>query len=86
MTREIIKKRLEQKFSPTHLEVIDDSAKHKGHAGSLDGGGHYKIIIASDSFSGKSRLMIHREIYDVLNDLIPKKIHALQIKIFRAEI
>ncbi|HSW69313.1 MAG TPA: BolA family protein [Gammaproteobacteria bacterium] len=80
---EIIKQRLNQKFSPAKLEVIDDSEKHKGHAGSRGGAGHYTVIIGSAFFSGKSRVEIHREIYDVLNDLIPHEIHALQIKIER---
>ena len=77
----VIKQRLEQNFSPTKLEVIDDSAKHKGHPGSAGGAGHYTIIIAANCFTGKSRISIHREIYNVLNDLIPNEIHALQITI-----
>jgi len=76
-----IKHRLEQKFSPTILEVIDDSEKHKGHAGSAEGAGHYTVIIASAFFAAQSRVSIHREIYHVLADLIPHEIHALQIKI-----
>lgn len=77
----IIQQRLEEKFSPTRLEVIDDSEKHKGHAGSAGGAGHYTVIIASSRFSGKSRLQAHREIYEVFSDLIPHEIHALQIKL-----
>lgn len=77
----LIKQRLEQKFTPTKLEVIDDSDKHKGHPGSAGGAGHYTIIITADCFVGKTRINIHREIYDVLNDLIPHEIHALQIKL-----
>lgn len=77
----VIKKRLTEKFSPTRLDVIDDSEKHKGHAGSAGGAGHYTVIISANCFSGKSRVDIHREIYDVLNDLIPHEVHALRIKI-----
>ncbi len=77
----IIKQRLEKQFSPTTLDVIDDSAKHAGHAGSAGGAGHYTIVIGANSFAGKSRVAVHREVYDVLNDLIPDEIHALQIKV-----
>ncbi len=78
---DLIKDRLEKKFFPMRLEVLDDSEKHKGHPGSTDGAGHFTVIIAATSFAGKSRVAIHREIYDVLADLIPGEIHALRIKI-----
>jgi BolA protein len=82
MLSNIIKNRLQMAFSPTQLEVQDDSAQHQGHAGSQSGAGHYTIFIAADCFRGLSRVAIHREIYRVLNDLIPEQIHALQIKNF----
>lgn len=81
MRTQIIRERLEKKFAPTHLEVIDDSAKHVGHAGSRDGAGHFTVVIQADYFAGKSRVEAHRLIYDALSDLIPKEIHALQIKL-----
>lgn len=77
----IITERLQNAFSPTQLEVIDDSHKHIGHAGAQGGAGHYTVIIHSDMFSNKSRVDVHREIYRTLNDMIPHEIHALQIKI-----
>jgi BolA protein len=78
---QVIKQRLQQAFSPEKLEIIDDSEKHRGHAGSQGGAGHYTVIISADSLKDKSRIDAHREIYQVLNDLIPHEIHALQIKI-----
>lgn len=77
----VIHERLQQAFSPIQLEVIDDSEKHKGHVGSRGGAGHYTIKIHADCFKGKSRIAAHREIYKALDDLIPDRIHALQIKI-----
>jgi BolA protein len=76
-----IRLRLQEKFSPTALEVIDDSADHIGHAGSRDGAGHYTVVISATAFKEKSRIDTHREIYAVLADLIPHEIHALIIKI-----
>lgn len=72
---------LQNAFVPTQLEIVDDSAKHAGHAGNVNGAGHYTIVIAADCFKNKSRIAIHREIYAVLSDLIPSEIHALQIKL-----
>ncbi len=76
---ETIKERL-KKFSPVHLEVIDDSAAHAGHAGSAGGAGHYTVIIQAECFKNKNRVDIHRQIYQELNDMIPQEIHALVIK------
>jgi BolA protein len=78
---DIIKERLQKQFAPQKLEVIDDSAEHVGHAGAEGGAGHYTIIISAESFKNKSRVDAHREIYQVLDDLIPKEIHALRIRI-----
>lgn len=78
---EIIRTRLQAAFSPSHLEVEDDSAAHQGHVGSRDGAGHYTVIIAADFFAGKSRVDIHRLIYAELQDLMPREIHALRIKL-----
>ncbi len=77
----IITERLQKAFSPSQLQVIDDSEKHKGHAGSAGGAGHYTIIISAPCLANLSKVAAHRKIYEVLNDMIPHEIHALQIKI-----
>ena len=76
---EEIKKRLSS-LNPARLEIIDDSHMHQGHAGN-SGGGHFTIIIKSDLLAKQNRIQSHRQIYGLLDDLIPQKIHALQIKI-----
>lgn len=65
---------------PLHLELIDDSAQHAGHEGARGGGGHYRLLIVSDSFSGKSTLARHRLVYEALGDLMRGRIHALSIQ------
>ena len=53
-----------RRWSPEHLEVIDESHLHVGHAGARDGRGHFRIRIAcSTGFSGKPRLARHRMVY-----------------------
>lgn len=65
------------------LEILDDSARHRGHEGAKNGGGHYHLIIESNTLQALSRLAAHREIYRRLDDLIPLPIHALQITLRR---
>ena len=67
-------------LNPLRLELIDDSAKHAGHAGARSGGGHYRLLIVSAEFSGKSTLIRHRMIYDALGELMRSRIHALSIQ------
>ena len=75
----VIKERLAF-LNPLKLEIVDESHFHKGHAGN-NGGGHFKIIIQSSLFIDKTRMEKHRLVYGALEDLIPKKIHALSVKI-----
>lgn len=67
-------------LNPLRLELTDDSAKHAGHAGARSGGGHYRLLIVSAEFTGKSTLIRHRMIYDALGELMRSKIHALSIQ------
>lgn len=67
-------------LKPLRLELIDDSAKHAGHAGARSGGGHYRLLVVSASFCGKPTLARHRLVYDALGELMRSKIHALSIQ------
>lgn len=68
-------------FSPTHLAVINDSAKHRGHGGD-DGSGesHFTVEIESAAFAGVSRVMRQRMVNKALGDLPGDRVHALAIK------
>ena len=66
-------------LQPLHLEVIDDSHLHAGHAGAREGR-HFSVRITAERFNGLSRVARHRLIYDSLQLLIPRGIHALAIE------
>ena len=66
-------------LAPLRIELIDDSAKHAGHAGA-SGGGHYRLLIVAECFRGKSTLARHRLVYDTLGELMRSRIHALSIR------
>ncbi len=71
-----------QELKPTTLEVENDSARHHGHAGDNGTGQtHFIITISSPEFAGLSRLQKHQLVYGKLNHLMPKPIHALELKI-----
>ncbi|WP_200922084.1 BolA family protein [Novosphingobium sp. Leaf2] len=68
-------------FAPTSLDVINDSATHRGHSGD-DGSGesHFTIVIESDRFAGMARLQRQRHVNAALGDIPGKRVHALAIK------
>ena len=67
-------------LAPARLELIDESAKHVGHAGARPGGNtHWKLTIVSAAFAGKPTLARHRMVYQALGDLMQHPIHALAI-------
>ena len=66
-------------LAPLRLEIIDDSALHAGHAGAREGG-HYRLLIVSCEFAGKTTLQRHRLIHDTLGELMRSRIHALSIR------
>jgi BolA protein len=74
-----IEARLRARFSPSHLEVVDDSAQHIGHAGAAAGGGHYSCVVVSEWFRGRSSLERHRAVYAALGDLMQHGVHALAL-------
>ena len=76
-----IDRRLRQALAPTRLEVINDSARHRGHAGD-DGSGesHFSVEIEALAFAGMSRLERQRAVNASVGDLLRERIHALAIR------
>jgi BolA protein len=69
---------LEQALAPRSLEIVDDSARHAGHAGARSGG-HYRVTLVADAFRGRSRLERHRLVYAAVAPLMSGSVHALNI-------
>lgn len=65
-------------LTPVLIEVQDDSHLHAGHAGAREGR-HFTVRVVSGRFNGLSRVARHRLVYDALQNLIPRGIHALAI-------
>ena len=74
-----IREALTRELQPTHLNIEDDSHRHKGHAGAADGRGHFNVRIVSSAFTGKLPIARHRLVYAALGDMMTSDIHALSI-------
>lgn len=74
--------KLSEKFAPLHLEVIDESQSHFGHAGWREGGEtHFRVRIATRDFDGLSRVAQHRAVMSALDDELKARVHALAIEV-----
>jgi BolA protein len=75
-----IRDKLAAALQPTRLEVINESHLHAGHAGSPGTGeSHYRVLIVSPLFAGKTRLERHRLVNATLVAELTGNIHALAI-------
>ncbi len=63
-----------------HVEVVDESHLHAGHAGAASGGGHFRAFIVSKRFEGLSKVAAQRLVYQALDDEMESAIHALSIR------
>jgi len=68
-------------LAPLRVDLVDDSAKHAGHAGAAPGGNtHWSLTVVSGAFTGESTVARHRMVYQALGDLMQHPIHALAIR------
>ncbi|MBX3593146.1 BolA family protein [Sphingomonas sp.] len=76
-----IQSRLMAALAPSQLDVVNDSARHRGHMGD-DGSGesHFTVVIESAMFAGKSRLDRQRMVNRALGDLMTDRVHAMAIR------
>ena len=86
----MIEKVLKDKLGAVHVDILDESAAHRGHK-AVGGGGHYTVVVVSPKFENIGLLDQRRLVYGALEDEMngtestPKLIHALQIKSFTPE-
>lgn len=80
--KEILEKKLNATFSPTLLEVVDQSHKHKGHVGSRpEGETHFHLNMNSSLFDGQNRVARQRLVHDCLKEELKERVHALSMKL-----
>lgn len=75
-----IKEKLIEALRPERLDVINESEMHAGHRGSPGTGeSHFRVLVVSEAFAGKSRVERHRMVNDALKDEVGGRIHALAL-------
>jgi BolA family transcriptional regulator, general stress-responsive regulator len=78
-----MREKLIQAFEPVRLDVVNESHLHAGHRNSPGTGeSHFRVLVVSPSFAGKSRVDRHRLVNTVLAAELKGPVHALAIKAF----
>lgn len=76
MIREQIEAKLRAAFKPSFLEVVDESYRHQGAAGSES---HFNVTLVSEHFTGERLVNRHRRVYSVLTAELSTTVHALAL-------
>jgi BolA protein len=73
---------LERCLTPTLLTIVDDSARHAGHAGaSNEGESHFNLTIEAEAFRGMGRVDRQRLVHKLLEDHLRGPVHALSLRL-----
>jgi stress-induced morphogen len=71
---------LTRTFAPLLLRVVDDSARHAGHAGAQAGGQtHYSVLLVAEAFRGMTRVARSRAVHAALAEEFSGGMHALAL-------
>ena len=71
-----ITENLKEAPTPEHLDVVNESDQHNVPPGSES---DFKVIVVSDSFTGKRPVARHQSIYKVLAEQLAGPVHALAL-------
>jgi BolA protein len=75
-----MREKLTRALGPTRLDITNESHLHAGHRSSPGTGeSHFRILIVSRAFDGKSRVDRHRMVNDILSAELKGSVHALAI-------
>ncbi len=81
-----IREKLRSALAPVQIQVIDESARHRGHAGARpEGETHFKVSVVAEAFAGLGRLQRQRLVYRVLADELAGPVHALSLELATPE-
>lgn len=81
-TAKTIESKLQTRFAPAHLEVLDESHRHNVPRGAES---HFRVTIVSGSFIDTPLLERHRSVNRALETELAGTIHALSIHAYTVE-
>ncbi|MEP3655852.1 MAG: BolA family protein [Litorimonas sp.] len=87
---EAIKRKLEARFTPSQLDVQDQSHLHSGHGGAAEHKAafpdkdmtaetHIHVVIIAEAFAGMSTLAKHRAVLEAVSEEVDR-LHAFSLE------
>lgn len=80
--QQAIETKLRQALAPAHLEILNESGRHAVPPGSET---HFKVVVVSDAFRGKTRIARHQHVNGILAAELAGSVHALSLQTHTAE-
>lgn len=71
-----IERQLQREFSPEFLQVVNESHQHSVPPNSET---HFKVVLVSERFAGRSRVARHQHVYAALSSQMQGPVHALAL-------
>ena len=80
--REAMLAKLTTALTPAAIEIVDESARHAGHAGARPGGEtHFRVAITAAAFAGRGRAERQRLVHGLLAEELRGGVHALSLQL-----
>ena len=74
---------IQSQLQPDYFDCINVSHQHQGHSGDNGSGDtHFQLIVVSDQFEGRTRILRHKAVMDVISCLFEEGLHAASIKVY----
>jgi stress-induced morphogen len=74
--QQTIEQQLGREFSPSYLEVVNESHQHSVPP---DSETHFKVVIVASEFDGKRKVARHQQVYAALAAQLEGPVHALAL-------
>lgn len=74
-----IENTLKDQFSPLYLHVANESHGHNVPPNSET---HFKVVMATEQFSGLAKVKRHQQVYAALSDALANGVHALALHLY----
>ncbi len=78
---EQIENKINAEFSPSFLQIENESHKHRSGSGSS----HFRLVIVSEKFLDLRLIARHRLVNNLLTEELAADVHALALHTFTAE-
>ena len=80
-SEQMLREKLRVELEPIRLDIVNESHMHAGHRSSPDTGeSHFRVLVVSPKFAGKSRVERHRMVNAAVAELLRGRVHALAIR------